>query len=295
MSEFSIFSDGAADIQPQVAKTKNILIIPFYVSLNGETYKKELTELSLEEYFKEFSKGNVFPKTSLPSVQDYIDAFTPSLEAGKDILCFNLTLTLSGSHQSALTAKEILEESFPNAKIYVINSWFATGLQQLLVFEAAKMREQGMNIDKVNALCIALRDKGRIMFMVGGLDHLQKGGRIGKVGAAAGNMLKIKPLIELKNGEISLAGVSRSRKGGIKKLIEVTKNYFQSTGENPYDYLFTIGATDTPDEIPLFKSELSLVYPQITFEENYTIGATISAHTGPGTLGLCFLKKFEKM
>lgn len=295
MSQFQIFSDGAADIPIKVAKENNIEVIPFYVSLDGEHYLKEITELSLDVYYKEFVEKHLFPKTSLPSVQDYIDAFTPALESGKDILCFNITTTLSGSHQSANTAGEILSEKFPENKIYIINSWLATGAQEFLLVEAARMQRHGLSIDEVRTNCEKLRHSARIMFMVGGLDHLQKGGRIGKVGAAAGGILKIKPLIELKDGEIILAGITRSRKGGMKKLAEITKGYFEKTGEKFEDFLFTVGETNTPEEIETFQNELRSVMPDITFEKNFLIGATISAHTGPGTLGVCFLKKYDRL
>lgn len=295
MSQFQIFSDGAADIPIKVATENNIEVIPFYVSLDGEHYLKEMTELSLDVYYKEFVEKHLFPKTSLPSVQDYIDAFTPALESGKDVLCFNITTTLSGSYQSANTAREILSEKFPNAKIYIMNSWLATGAQEFLVVEAARMQRDGLSIDEVKANCEKLRHSARIMFMVGGLDHLQKGGRIGKVGAAAGGILKIKPLIELKDGEINLAGVTRSRKGGMKKLAEITKGYFEKTGEKIEDFLFTVGETNTPEEIETFQNELRSLIPNIVFEKNFLIGATISAHTGPGTLGVCFLKKYDRL
>ena len=295
MSQFQIFSDGAADIPIKVATENNIEVIPFYVSLDGEHYLKEMTELSLDVYYKEFVEKHLFPKTSLPAVQDYIDAFTPAIENGKDILCFNITTTLSGSHQSANTAAEILSEKFPSAKIYIMNSWLATGAQEFLVVEAARMQRDGLSIDEVKANCEKLRHSARIMFMVGGLEHLQKGGRIGKVGAAAGGILKIKPLIELKDGEISLAGVTRSRKGGMKKLAEITKGYFEKTGEKIENFLFTVGETNTPEEIETFQNELRSLIPNIVFEKNFLIGATISAHTGPGTLGVCFLKKYDRL
>ena len=295
MSQFQIFSDGAADIPIKVAKENNIEVIPFYVSLDGEHYLKEMTELSLDVYYKEFVEKHLFPKTSLPSVQDYIDAFTPALESGKDIICFNITTTLSGSHQSANTAGEILREKFPEAKIYIMDSWLATGAQEFLVVEAARMQRDGLSIDQVKSNCEKLRHSARIMFMVGGLDHLQKGGRIGKVSAAAGGILKIKPLIELKDGEISLAGITRSRKGGMKKLAEITRAYFEKTGEKIEDFIFTVGETNTPEEIELFQNELRCAMPNIVFEKNFLIGATISAHTGHGTLGVCFLKKYDRL
>lgn len=295
MSQFQIFSDGAADIPIKVANDNGIKVIPFYVSLDGQHYQKEMTELSLDVYYKEFVENHLFPKTSLPSVQDYIDAFAPAIESGKDIICFNITSTLSGSHQSANTAGEILKEKFPSAKIFIIDSLLATGAQEFLVIEAAKMQRNGLSIDEVKVNCEKLRQSARIMFMVGGLEHLQKGGRIGKVGAAAGGILKIKPLIELKDGEISLAGITRSRKGGMKKLAEITKSYFEKTGEKVEDFLFTVGETNTPEEITVFQNELKLAMPTIVFEKDFLIGATISAHTGPGTLGVCFMKKYDRL
>ena len=295
MSNFQIFTDGAADISSSSAVKNNITIIPFYVSLDGETYLKEVVELSVEEHYKALISGHIFPKTSLPSVQDYIDAFTPCLEMGNDLICFNLTTSLSSSHQSALTAKGILEEKYENAKILILNSWVATGLQELMVMEAVKMKNAGLSIETVWENCMKLRDKGRIIFMVGALDHLQKGGRIGKVGAAAGGILKIKPLIELKDSEIHLAGVVRNRRAGLKKLADIVNNYFTTNKENPSDYYFTLGETNTPEEIVIFENELTRVIPNIEFSNNFIIGATISSHTGPGTIGVCFIKKYEKL
>ena len=295
MPNFQIFTDGSADIAPQSAAKHNITVIPFYVSLDGKTYQKEVVELSVEDHYKAFITGNVFPKTSLPSVQDYIDAFTPCLDNGNDILCFNLTTSLSSSHQSALTAKGILEEKYENAKILILNSWAASGLQELIIMEALKMKNNNFSIEEVWENCMKLRDKGRVMFMVGGLDHLEKGGRIGKVGAAAGGILKIKPLIELKDSEIHLAGIVRNRRAGLKKIADLVGNYFASNKENPEDYNFALGETNTPEELAVFESELNRVLPDIDFSKRFIIGATISSHTGPGTIGACFMKRYEKL
>ena len=295
MPGFQIFSDGACDIPYEDAEKNGIKIIPFYVSLSGGKYQKEIAELSLDDYYSSFLKANIFPKTSLPSVQDYIDAFTPCLENGLDILCFTITHTLSGSVQSAVSAKEILEEKYPNSKIYILDSLLATGAQSLLIMEAARMKRSGMGIEDVYENCKKIIPTGRIMFMVGGLEHLEKGGRIGKLVSLSGGILKIKPLIELKNGEINVAGIARSRKGGIKKLVEITKNYFKKNNEQYGEYIFKIGYTNTPEEEPLFKSEIENALHNADSTDKFLIGATISSHTGPGTIGLCFIKKYENL
>ena len=252
MTNFQIYSDGSADIPLNIADEKNIKIIPFYISFDSENYYKELFEITRDEFFDKLINKKLFPKTSLPSIQDYIDSFTPALESGTDILCFTITDTLSGSYHSALSAKEILLEKYASRKIHIINSWAATGAAQLMVYEACKMRHNKINIETAYEICEKMKKDLRIMFMVGALTHLEKGGRIGKLVSLSGGILKIKPLIELKNGEINVAGVVRSRKNGLKKLVEITNEHFIKNNENPDNYVFTIGTTNTPEEVPAF-------------------------------------------
>lgn len=293
MSGFQIFSDGSCDMERNVAAEHNIKIIPFYVSLDYEHYYKEIEELSLETFYKEIIENHIFPKTSLPSVQDYVDAFTPFLEQGQDILLFTITDTLSGSYQSAITAKLMLEETYPNGKIHIINSWNATGSQYLMVLEAAAMQKAGHTLEEVYSFAEKSKADSRIFFMIGTLKHLEKGGRIGKIAAFSGSILNIKPLIVLKGGEISLVGVARSRKKGMQKLADSLKSHFEKSGENPADYRFSVGTTNTWEEVEPFQEYLTNAIPQIRFRKAFQIGATIATHTGPDTLGICLVKKFE--
>ncbi len=293
MSNFQIFTDGSADIPLDVADEKQISIIPFYISFDSKHYYKELFEMSRDEFFDKLINKKLFPKTSLPSVQDYIDSFLTALEKGNDIVCFTITDTLSGSYHSALNAKEILSEEFPEREIYIINSWAATGATQLMVYEACRMRDKNITPKEVFGICEKMKKELRIIFMVGALTHLEKGGRIGKLISLSGGILKIKPLIELKNSEINVAGVVRSRKNGLKKLAEITKEHFIKNNENPENYVFTIGTTNTPKEVPVFFDELKKEFSVKNFISPFYIGATIASHTGPDTVGVCFVKKYE--
>ncbi len=294
MSEFRIFSDGACDIPLDDINKLDITTIPFYVSLDGENYNKELTELSLDKFYDALINNKVFPKTSLPSVSDYTDAFENVLSKGMDVLCFTITDTLSGSYQSALSAKDILEEKYPERNIFVVNSFQATGSQQLLIREAVKMKNAGFSAKEAFEKMEEIKNSAGIIFMVGGLTHLAKGGRIGRLASISGTILKIKPLIQLNNGYIDSAGIVRSRKAGLKKLVENTKSFFMATNRNINDYVFTIGTTNTPEEIEPVKELLKEAFPLIEFSpESFQIGATISTHTGPDTIGICFAKKYN--
>ena len=293
MSLFQIFSDGAADIPSKVAKQYHISIIPLYVCLDQKTYQKEIVELPLTVFYQKMIEENIFPKTSLPPVQDYVDSFTPALQQGKDIICFTITDTLSGSFQSAMTAKQILQEQYPERKIYIENSWAATGSQYLLVREAARMQQAGYDIDAVHSYIEKAKIDSRIFFMVGTLKHLEKGGRIGKVAALSGSILNIKPLIVLGNGEINKAGIARSRKKAMIKLSELTKEYMEQNHFCVSDFIVTIGTTNTPEEPEIFSEILKTYLPTMEWIEPFQIGATIATHTGPMTLGVCINKKFE--
>lgn len=293
MADYEIFSDGACDIGKERQKEYGISLIPFYVSLDHEKYFKEIEEISLDKYYTYMTEHKAYPKTSLPSVQDFIDAFRPVLKEGKDIICTTITPSLSSSLQSATTAKMMLEEEFPDAKIYVINSWNITGSQALILMEMARMKKDGKTIDEVANYVEKAKIDARIHFMVGDLSYLEVGGRIGKIAALSGSILKIKPLIILKNGEINVGGVVRSRKKGLSKLVELTKTHFKTTGEDPKNYIGLIGTTNVWDDVPEFEEDMKKGVPQMEFIKPFQIGATVASHTGPGTIGVCFVKKYE--
>lgn len=293
MADYQIFSDGACDIGFERAAELNIRLIPFYVSIDHENYHKEILEISLDEYYHSMTEEKSYPKTSLPSIQDYIDAFRPALEAGKDILCITMTRTLTASLESAMTAKSMLEEDFPHRNIHVINSWLATGAQSLLLMEMARMQKNGKSLEDVVSYVEKAKVDARIHFMVGDLSYLEIGGRVGKVAALSGSLLKIKPIIILKGGEIGVGGVCRSRKKGFSQIVDVTVKHFKESGENPADYIATAGTTNIWEDIPAFE-EMLKEKVQMDYLPPFQIGATIATHTGPGTTGICFVKKYEK-
>lgn len=293
MAEYQIFSDGACDIGFEKAAELNIQLIPFYVSIDHENYYKEILDISLDDYFRFMTEEKGYPKTSLPSIQDYIDAFTPALEAGKDILCITMTRSLTASLESAMTAKTMLEEDFPHAKIHVVNSWVATGAQMLMLMEMARMQKNGKSLEDVVSYVEKAREDARIHFMVGDLSYLEVGGRIGKVATVSGGLLKIKPIIILKGGEIGVGGVCRARKKGLTQIADVTKKHFKETGEDPSHYIATPGTNTIWDDMDDFYEKMKEAVPGMEFLPPFQIGATISSHTGPGTTGFCFVKKYE--
>ncbi|HOA81477.1 MAG TPA: DegV family protein [Defluviitaleaceae bacterium] len=290
MSDCVIISDSSCDIPDSVVEEYNIKLIPYYVSFDQENYYKERFELSIKDFYDRLRNDKVFPKTSLPSVEDYINAFTPFIKEGKGIICFCLTSKFSGSYQSAINAKNILIEEYPDAKIEVINSIQATGGQGLVVLQAAKMQKANYSMEKIVEKIETLKETARITFFVDTLEYLEKGGRIGKVSALIGGVLNFKPLIVVRNGELIPYGKIRGRKKALRKIIEMAEEIINDDYSN---YDFCIAQSDCAEEAEWLREMLEKEWNIKIEYPFFDIGTTIGTNTGPDVIGICFIKKFD--
>jgi DegV family protein with EDD domain len=197
--------------------------------------------------------------------------------------------------QSAVSARELVLEEYPDAKIKVIDSTVDTVLQGLYVLEAVKMRDAGVEYQKCIDKLEEIKESGRIFFTVGDMEYLKHGGRIGKVASVAGSVLGIRPIITLKQGEIFASGIGRSRKKTVSKCIELLLAYFKENNADAEDYSICVGFGYDYDEAVEFRNELVKSLRNNGYQVDdihiFQIGATISVHTGPYPLGIGVLKK----
>lgn len=295
MSEYCIISDSSCDLPKEITEKESITVVPFYVSFDEKTYLKEGVDISIRDFYQKMvdNKG-VFPKSSLPSVQDYIETFEPIIKQGKGIVCICITSKFSGSVQSANNAKHILLETYPDAKIEVIDSMINTVLQGLFVLEASKMCNSGVPMEACVKELLSIRETGRIFFTIGSIDYLKHGGRIGKLSGLAASVLGIKPLITLKDGEIYNSGISRGRKASLTKTIELLKQYIKEENIDMKKWQLCVGFGYDYDEAVAFQKQvLASLNGALTEKECpiFQIGAAIGVHTGPYPLGVGFIKK----
>ncbi len=295
MSDYCIISDSSCDLPQEITAKENITVVPFYVSFDEKTYMKEGVDISIRDFYQRMvDNKNVFPKSSLPSVHDYIDTFEPIIKQGKGIICICITSKFSGSVQSANNAKHILLETYPEARIEVIDSMVDTVLQGLFVLEAAKMCNGGVPMEACVKELLSMRDSGRIFFTIGSIDYLKHGGRIGKLSGLAASVLGIKPLITLKDGEIHSSGISRSRKASLVKVVELLKQYIKEENIDMKRWQLCVGFGYDYDEAVAFQKLAVASLDGLITEKDcpiFQIGATIAVHTGPYPLGFGIIKK----
>lgn len=293
---FHIISDGSCDLPPELARQKNITVVPFYVSFDGEHYYKEIAEIGVRDFYQQMvDKKGVYPTSSMPAIQDYAEAFLPFARAGVPVICICITTKFSGSMQSALNARAIIQEEYPQAEITVIDATINTVLQGQYVLEAAALRDHGVGYQDAIERLEEIKGTGRIFFTVGNMEYLKHGGRIGKVSALAGSILDIRPIITLKQGEIFPSGIDRGRKRSLNKVMELLLDYLEKSSLGVECYSLAVGYGYDQEEGAAFRDQAISFLREKGYETGefptYQIGATIGVHTGPYPLGFGIIEK----
>lgn len=293
---FHIISDGSCDLPIELVQEKNITVVPFYVSFDDEHYLKENVEIGIRDFYQQMvDKKGVYPKSSMPSVHDYEEAFLPFAKAGMPVICICITTKFSGSMQSALNARSIVSETYPEAEITVIDATVNTVLQGLYVLEAAKLRDNGTSYQDTVARLEEIKSTGRIFFTVGNMEYLKHGGRIGKVAAIAGSVLDIRPVITLKQGEIFPSGMDRGRRRTTRKALALLLEYLKESSLGIECFSLAIGYGYDREEAVAFRDHALAVLKDNGYDIKeiplYQIGATIGVHTGPYPLGFGIIEK----
>lgn len=295
--KFHIVSDSSCDLGREELERLNVSMVSYYVAFDDEVYYREERDIPTHQFYQMMEdRPGVFPKTSMPTIDDYLEAFRPLAAQGLPILCICLNAAFSGSYQSALNAAEELREEFPGIRVQVLDSALATVLQGLLVEEAVALRDAGYTLEEAVEALKPLPATGRIFFTTNDLEYLRHGGRIGRAAATTGALLKVKPLIGYKDAGLISDGIAQGRK---KSLIKVRELFFRHLKREEIDlngFRVATGFGLDREEHGAFAQTiydglLELGYERPEVKRPYQIGVTIGVHTGPTPIGVGLLRK----
>ena len=292
---YKIVSDSACDLSKEYLEKHDVTIVPLSVSFDGETYYRDGVDITRDEcYQRMVDDPKLFPKTSLPSVESYADVFRSFVEQGFPVVCFTITTLFSGSYNSAINAKSLVLEDYPDANICVIDSKQNTVTQALLIDQFVRMLEDGLSFEQAMSKLDALMASARIFFTVGSLDYLKMGGRIGKVATAATGKLGVKPVIIMKDGDISLGGIGRNRNKLKNSVLQVAKKYLDENNKD--NFIVSVGyGYDKEEGFEFMKEVESTLDVKLDSETNVAIGIVSAVHTGPYPIGLGVIRKYETL
>lgn len=275
-----ILVDSSSDYTLDEAKEKNIDLIPISVSIAGNDYLDGI-DLNRDDFFQLLESTGDFPKTSQPAPQSFLDVFEDVREKGDDIVCILLSSELSGTYQSAMIAKNMI--NYDN--IYIIDSLSATFTIKVMADYACRLRGEGAPAKEIAKKIERLKSKVKVVASLNTLEYLHRGGRLGRAAAAIGEAVNLKPVITLTDkGTIGVVGKCI----GKNKAISFILNHLRSVDIDDTFPIYTIYSYGT-NNIELFEKKLT--------SENYAatgrlqIGATIGSHIGPEAFGIIFVTK----
>ncbi|MCR5508588.1 MAG: DegV family protein [Lachnospiraceae bacterium] len=288
MGDYVLSCCSTADMDAAFYENRDIKYVCFHFFLGGRMYLDDLgSSISFDEFYSRMAEG-ADTKTSQVNVDEYVDHFEKFLIEGKDVLHLTLSSGISGTVNSAVIAKDMLSEKYPDRKLIVIDSYAASGGFGLFMDKLADLRDEGKSIDEVAQYAIDNRLKLHHWFFTSDLTYLIRGGRVSKVSGFFGNMLNICPLLNVNNeGKLIPRFKIRTKKKVIAACVEQMVLHAQD-GTDYKGKCFINHAWCEDDALQvaaLIEEKFPALKGRIVI--NF-IGTTIGSHTGPGTVALFF-------
>lgn len=281
----NLIIDSCCDLPFEVVDREGVELIEFpYIMEDGEHSDDLYQTVTAHDFFQAMRDG-AQPTTAQVPVPVYKDAFERAIESGVPTVCLMFSSGLSGSFDTAELVHQQLMEEHPDAELYLVDTRLASVAEALLVHEALLQREKGLSAKKLAQWAEEARFFVDAEFMVDDLESLRRGGRIPGSVAYAGAKLDVKPLLSIdSDGKLSLCGVARGRKKGIKQLADYYAK--RVADEGPVKYV-VIGNADCPKDAERLKEALAKIDDSILFLES-SIGPVIGSHVGPGMIAVVF-------
>lgn len=287
ISDVAIVTDSASDLTKEFIKGLDVSIIPLNVKLGSNEYYKDGSEMIKNSFWQEITKNNILPNTSQPSPGEFKKLYEDLLKKGyKKIISIHISSKLSGTQQAAKVAKEMLDTK-DSEKITIIDSKSVSLGLGYQVLYAARAVKNGIHMKEILKSLEEVQDKERIYFVVNDMKYLAREGRIGKTKGLIGEILNLKTILRIENGEISFECSAISEASAINYLVRVVKHYNSKDGINVG---VAWGGTEKEEKATEKLEERISEIEGICFTEKYGVGATIGAHTGP-VYGVAITKK----
>lgn len=288
MNNYVLSCCSTADLTERHFTDRNINYICFHFELDGKQYTDDLGKsISFSDFYQAMKDG-AETKTSQVNAQEFENYFESFLKEGKDILHVCLSSGLSGSINSAMIAREVLKERYPERNIYIVDSLGASSGYGLLVDKLADLRDEGMTVEALYEWANSHKLEMNYWFFSTDLTFYVKGGRISKVSGAIGGILEICPLLNM-NAEGKL--IPRSKIRTKTRVIQAIVDKMEANAQNGLQYSGKcyISHSACKEDAMAVAKLVEERFPNLSGEtEIYDVGTTIGSHTGPGTVALFF-------
>jgi DegV family protein with EDD domain len=271
-----IVTDSACDLTNDLVQQYDVIVVPLTIRFGTEELE-DRTQLTPEDFWERCKGKGALPETAAPSPGSFIAAFQKAADEGASgVLCLNISSGVSGTYASAKTAAD----SFSAIPVQVVDTQSLTMGQGLMVIAAAEEAAAGADLDTLVASSLDRVSRVRVYGVLGGLEHLQRGGRIGGAQALLGSLLNIKPVIQVKDGEVAEESKQRTRARALAYMTTKVE------ADAPIERLAVAdGACDDIADVLTRLGAIATEYPLVPVQ----LGPVVGAHTGPNTVGVCYI------
>jgi DegV family protein with EDD domain len=270
-----VVTDSTADIPLAMLEGQGITVVPLTVDLDGQSYRDGI-DLTREEFLERL-KGGTLPRTSQPSVGAFKSVFQGLLDQGNDVVAVHLASGLSGTFNSSRTAAA----EFGEERVRVIDSGTVSMGFGWLALEASMMAQEGQSIAAIADFLERRKTDQRVYAVLETLEYLQKGGRIGRTAAFLGSALQIKPVVEVRDGEVQPLERVRTFRRALDRIVDLARE------QAPWDHVAVLHL-GAPEGAANLTARMQEVQPGLDVLTS-TIGTVIGAYGGPGILGIAGL------
>ena len=274
LAEIAIVTDSTSDLTPEAIKDLDVEIVPLKIKLDGNNYYREGIDISKREFWKKLLTEKQIPKTSQPSPAEFKAMYEKLFAKGyKKIISVHISGKLSGTQQAARVGKGMTSRE---GDIAIIDSKTTTFALGHIVVEAAKLAKERKSFKEIIDWIEETKESMKIYFVVKDLEFLQKGGRIGRASAVVGGLLKLKPILKVENGEVSVEAKAIGERGAMLHMEKLLKNSKNSI------ILYTgWGGTQTELANADTLRNVAEKIKKVDYKGRLEIGATLGSHTGP--------------
>ena len=269
-----VVTDSTCDIPPQLMQDLGITAVPIYVVFGDKSYRDKL-DIGDDEFYERLVHGPVHPTTSIPTPKDFADVYNKLAQETDEIISIPITSKESGTYNAALLAKELVTRK---CRIEVVDSLSMSMALGLLVAEAGRQAKAGASLDKVTELVRRTIPKVHLIFLLDTLKYVVRGGRLSKPYGIIGSALRVKPLLTLKEGDLSMVGVARTKAKAVERLYEFAKGF-------PKVKELAVAYTTAHDEARAFTDRLKAAFPGVPVSL-MRVGSSLGTHAGPGGMGI---------
>ncbi len=278
-----VITDSTSCIPKDLAEKYGVEIVSLSVIMNGESYKE--VDIDSEAFYDELAKCDKLPTSSQPPMDEFYNAFEKFAKDGHDIVAAFISSKLSGTYTTSHIIKDMILEKYPDVKIDLIDSQTSVMALGIGVLEGAKAAQEGKDFDDVSKIVRTTIEESEIIFVPGTLENLKKGGRIGGAAALFGRMLKINPILTVKEGAVVVMDKVRTKKRAIDKIVEVVKQDLKEKGIKQAVVCHILAEDEAKDLAKRLKEELDL--DSMIGE----ISAVIGVHVGVKSVGIAYARE----